>query len=219
MTTQALPGGYRVQIVRRTDETPPEIKGEWAVHCTLCKWVRWMATHDEALRVAHYDHPSGDVHQKWIGRVLVGRQPSPLRGYHARQGEASLASGHREDEADFRYPTWTPAAIPTWVVRQRHLERCGQYKEQDELSRRRQAAQTRVPPPPVELHYSHQGSLVINGAAKQPATAYELRVGYTKVGEVSITHTGEWAFNGRLFSGKVEASPAILAHASKCLRA
>lgn len=130
MTTHPLPDGYRVQIVHRTDDTPPEIEGEWAVHCTLCKHVDWVETYDLALATAHDAHPATDRHQKWIGRLLVGGDLTPRRGYHCHRVD------RRPGNPTF-YGEWNPGVVPQWVEDKRFRDR------QDDITSRRQERERR----------------------------------------------------------------------------
>lgn len=206
--TQGLPGGYRIQIVRRVADTPPEIKGEWAVHCTLCKRVDWVATYEQAVEVAHVDHPLTDRHQKWIGRVLVGRQPSELRGYHRRDdgmgicGECILPSpsvgyGSRHDVSG--HP-WTPAAVPGWVLYIRRERERDEMSERREERDRRQAHQVarRIEPEFVDVgggwvEFSRPGRL----DHREPSAIVEVRVAGHRVARVHVLADGRCFQNGR----------------------
>lgn len=194
MTTGALPGGYRVQIVARTDDTPPEIEGEWAVHCTLCKHVDWVETHAHALTHAHSTHPATDRHQKWIGRVLVGGDLTGRRGYHCHRVD------RRPGNPTFR-GVWHPGVVPTWVheqrARGRHDEMSTKRDERALGRARRVAAQARVDYVDVgEARVTlstpgHDDRIV-------PAAVFEVRVAGARVARIHVLGDGRCFHKGRL---------------------
>lgn len=125
--------------------------GDWLVHCKLCKDVYRFGDHQAAAEFAHNVHLDEYSHQRWVGRLALGRPLSEERGYdhpcsylHPNQKEREQLEQRRREIAAEHFKN----------------------QQTDELAARRKEAPPKIdwvyiPMNPIDLRWTDTGAPVI----------------------------------------------------------